>query len=147
MIYWLDPGAARYLGTVLEDVANALANGTCPGWHGAIFYETNNTESKTRQGRGGKGALMSEDKSLTLATGNEQTLITDYVVRRLTPTECARLQGFPDDWCEGIPHGDSVEYKMWGNGMALPCALYVMEGAKEYFERNREIEGSDKKDE
>ncbi len=77
---------------------------------------------------------MQKDKSATLATNQDQTLITpDYVVRRLTPTECARLQGFPDWWCDGIPHGDAAEYKMWGNGMALPCALYVMEGAEEYF--------------
>lgn len=93
-----------------------------------------------------------------------------YIVRRLTPTECARLQGFPDKW--GHPdkkesltdeeysfwqevrdtyaeingkqkkqysresmlkwynklHTDSSEYKMWGNGIALPNALYVMQG-------------------
>lgn len=96
-----------------------------------------------------------------------------YIVRRLTPTECARLQGFPDFW--GHPdhkddftddeyqfwldvrnthaaingktvksytkdqmvkwynklHTDSAEYKMWGNGIALPNALYVMEGISE----------------
>lgn len=49
-------------------------------------------------------------------------------IRRLTPTECARLQGMPSWWCSDIPHSDSAEYKMWGNGMALPNALYVMEG-------------------
>lgn len=49
-------------------------------------------------------------------------------IRRLTPTECARLQGMPSWWCYDIPHSDSAEYKMWGNGMALPNALYVMEG-------------------
>lgn len=49
-------------------------------------------------------------------------------IRRLTPTECARLQGMPDWWCADIPHADTPEYKMWGNGMALPNALYVMEG-------------------
>ncbi len=76
----------------------------------------------------------------------DQTLFTpDYVVRRLTPTECARLQGFPDDWCEGIPHGDAAEYKMWGNGMALPCALYVMEGVEDYFAL--EEENNDKESE
>ena len=48
-------------------------------------------------------------------------------LRRLTPTECGRLQGMPDWWCEDVPHSDSAEYKMWGNGMALPCGLYVME--------------------
>ena len=49
-------------------------------------------------------------------------------LRRLTPTECGRLQGMPDWWCEDVPHSDSAEYKMWGNGMALPNVLYVMEG-------------------
>lgn len=48
-------------------------------------------------------------------------------LRCLTPTECGRLQGMPDWWCEDVPHSDSAEYKMWGNGMALPCVLYVME--------------------
>ena len=52
----------------------------------------------------------------------------NIILRRLTPTECARLQGMPDWWCDDIPHGDSAEYKMWGNGMALPCVMYLMEG-------------------
>ena len=75
--------------------------------------------------------------TLTTGTGDQQgsgaKVMSNYVVRRLTPTECARLQGFPDDWCDGIPHTDAAEYKMWGNGMALPCALYIMEGAEDYF--------------
>ena len=96
-----------------------------------------------------------------------------YIVRRLTPTECARLQGFPDNWghpdhkedftdeeyrfwldvrnthaaINGKPqkdytkaqmltwynklHTDSSEYKMWGNGISLPTALYVMQGIAE----------------
>lgn len=54
-----------------------------------------------------------------------------YLARRLTPTECASLQGFPKDWCALVPHKDAPEYKMWGNGMALPCMLYVMEGITE----------------
>lgn len=95
---------------------------------------------------------------------------TAYIVRRLTPTECARLQGFPDWWCSDLgtenptdeeiaywrdvfethrvitnsaskpktekqlikwitnPHSDSAEYKMWGNGIALPCAVFVLAG-------------------
>lgn len=60
--------------------------------------------------------------------GGSENLVTDeYVVRRLTPTECARLQGMPDWWCEDVPHADSAEYKMWGNGMALPNCLYIIE--------------------
>ena len=94
----------------------------------------------------------------------------EYIVRRLTPTECARLQGFPDWWCSGLgteepteddlafwrevfethrkimgtstkpktdkqiikwlkePHSDSAEYKMWGNGVALPNVYFVLSG-------------------
>ena len=101
----------------------------------------------------------------------------EYIVRRLTPTECARLQGFPDWWCSHLeteepsqddirfwtevfeihrkaitgakkpktekqiikwlkdPHSDSAEYKMWGNGIALPNAVFVLSGIA-YFSEN-----------
>lgn len=49
-----------------------------------------------------------------------------YIVRRLTPTECARLQGFPDWWTDGADGSDSSKYKLWGNGIALPCAEDVL---------------------
>ena len=103
-------------------------------------------------------------------TSNQTEVCVQYIVRRLTPTECARLQGFPDAWghpdnkedftdeeyrfwlnvrnthaaINGKPqkdytkaqmltwynklHTDSSEYKMWGNGISLPTALYVMQG-------------------
>lgn len=51
-----------------------------------------------------------------------------YIVRRLTPLECCRLQGFPDCWEDGVEGSDSARYKMWGNGMALPNMLHVMRG-------------------
>lgn len=54
---------------------------------------------------------------------------SEYDVRRLTPTECARLQGFPPDWCADVPHSDSAEYKLWGNGIALPSILPMMQNA------------------
>lgn len=63
-----------------------------------------------------------KDKKLIVEVRNK------WVVRRVTPTECARLQGMPDWWCKDIKHSDSAAYKMWGNGMALPCVLYVMQG-------------------
>ena len=50
-----------------------------------------------------------------------------YRARRLTPTECARLQGFPPDWCSDVPHSDSAEYKLWGNGIGLPCIIPMMD--------------------
>ena len=64
-----------------------------------------------------------------------------YIVRRLTPTECARLQGMPDWWCDGVPHKDAPEYKMWGNGMALPCVLYVFEGIRDMILNEGENHG------
>ncbi len=49
-----------------------------------------------------------------------------YIVRRLTPLECCRLQGFPDWWEVGVEGSDRARYKMWGNGIALPCAANVL---------------------
>lgn len=62
--------------------------------------------------------------------------IDRMIVRRLMPVEEARLQGFPDWWCADIPHKDTPEYRMWGNGVALPCVLYVMEGIAEVFKED-----------
>lgn len=80
---------------------------------------------------GGKGPLLSEDKSLTLATGNDQTLFTDMRVRRLTPRECERLQGFPDDYTlieyRGKPAADGPRYKALGNSMAVPVVRWLGE--------------------
>ena len=114
-----------------ENVSNTLVNGTNPGYQNGII------DSK-------------------------------YAVRRLTPTECARLQGFPDWWCSNLgtnepteedvrfwgevfetyrlitksstkpktekqirkwladPYSDAAEYKLWGNGVALPCVFFVL---------------------
>lgn len=101
---------------------------------------------------GGKGPLVQEDVSATLGTGNDQTLfepvsfaasqrgkqvqgVTDgYAVRRLTPRECERLQGFPDDWTKvpykGKPEDecpDTPRYKAIGNSMAVPVMRWIGE--------------------
>lgn len=111
-----------------------------------------------------------EELSPTLVAKGPSAALTGYTVRRLTPTECARLQGFADWWCsdlgvenpseeeidrwEGVfetfrqltdtskkpktrkqiakwlkdPYADAAEYKMWGNGVALPCVYFVLSG-------------------
>lgn len=87
---------------------------------------------------GGKGALVSDELSLTLSTSNMQTLF-DYaggemVVRKLTPTECERLQGFPDDYTK-VPYKgktaddcpDTPRYKALGNSMAVPVMRWIFE--------------------
>ena len=58
-------------------------------------------------------------------------IVVQEGVRRVMPIECCRLQGFPDIW-DSVPGSDSAKYRMYGNGMALPCVLYVMEGIVEF---------------
>lgn len=79
------------------------------------------------------GVNLNEDLSPTLQVHKKlgicrEAVETQYIVRRLTPLECCRLQGMPDDWLDGVEGSDAARYKLWGNGMALPNALYVMEG-------------------
>ena len=49
-------------------------------------------------------------------------------VRRLTPLECERLQGFPDGWTDIPGASDSARYKALGNSMAIPCVDFVLRG-------------------
>lgn len=131
------------------------------------------------------GMAVTEEKSTTLVNGTNPgfqngVVEPDYIVRRLTPTECARLQGFPDWWCSDLgtdkptdaevyewykifethrkimgssskpktdkqirtfltdPHSDSAEYKMWGNGVALPCVYFVLSGIVYYTQNAQE---------
>lgn len=103
---------------------------------------------------GGKGPLIQNEVSGTLATGNDQTLFyptpetaedcavtihdgTRWIVRRLTPTECERLQGFPDGWTDigdwvdtkGKPRKttDGNRYKALGNSFAVPVVRWIGE--------------------
>lgn len=49
-----------------------------------------------------------------------------YVLRRLTPRECLKLQGFPEWWCDGADGSDSAIYRAAGNSLAIPCAADVL---------------------
>ena len=124
---------------------------------------------------GQSNAEVSEGLCPTLNCNHEAPVLADpddpfYIVRRLTPTECARLQGFPDWWCSDLgienptpediafwsevwethrkvmgtsqkpksekqiikwlknPYSESAEYRLWGNGVALPCVYFVLAG-------------------
>ena len=50
-----------------------------------------------------------------------------YLIRRLTPLECERLQGFPDGWTDIPGASDSARYKALGNSVAIPCVDFVMQ--------------------
>ena len=58
-----------------------------------------------------------------------RSIMSNMVVRRLTPIECSRLQGFPDDWLDveynGKPMSDSARYRMLGNAVAVPVAEWI----------------------
>jgi DNA (cytosine-5)-methyltransferase 1 len=174
-------------GNGIDRADTAGCNGK--GWKEDTCYTLNTIDRPAvaylASGKDSVGTLMA-NAGTKLWLGNQEAFSGDYhiieeteppavryIVRRLTPTECARLQGFPDDW--GHPdikeslsddeyafwlnvrnthaeingkatkeytkeqmlkwynslHTDSAEYKMWGNGIALPCALYIMEGIAE----------------
>lgn len=51
-----------------------------------------------------------------------------YLLRKLTPLECERLQGFPDGWTDIPGASDAARYKALGNSVAIPCVEYVLEG-------------------
>ena len=50
------------------------------------------------------------------------------LIRRLTPLECERLQGFPDGWTDIPDASDSARYKALGNSVAIPCVEFVLHG-------------------
>lgn len=49
-----------------------------------------------------------------------------HLIRRLTPLECERLQGFPDGWTDIPNASDSARYKALGNSVAIPCVEFIM---------------------
>ena len=65
-----------------------------------------------------------------------------FCVRRLTPTEAERLQGYPDGWTEyggdGKPVCDTKRYQMLGNSVAVPCVAYIMQGIRDAEGGSRE---------
>ena len=204
--YGFDPGASRDVGDLwFEEQSKTLTNGTCPGHHNGVvctdvgWLSSEEGTSPTLLARMHKdphlvsywdGGQTAGTLTANNAGGNQRMPDKEnfnaviesrphrYIVRRLTPTECARLQGFPDDW--GHPnikdkftkeeyefwldvrnthasingkttkqytkdqmlswynklHTDGAEYKMWGNGIALPTALYVLQGIADVREDN-----------
>jgi len=149
--------------TIVAKGPGAVAEPTFSSSKASFFTEAAEDMANTLVATDYKDPPIVNDRS----AGNEETE-PDYIVRRLTPTECARLQGFPDWWCSDLgtehptneevyewykifethrevtgssskpktekqiraflkdPHSDSAEYKMWGNGVALPCVYFVL---------------------
>lgn len=185
---------AKYNIGIEEDIAQTIvAKGP-----GAVAHETYAMQSFGEYKHSGKdatdlvvafepgtvsrvgGHYYEDGKSGTIRANpgdNQQAIISEYIVRRLTPMECGRLQGFPDGWADNLaiaepteddilywrmvfkehaealgenkkektdnqirkwlqnPESDSAKYKMWGNGIALPCAKFVMERIAQELQR------------
>jgi len=73
---------------------------------------------------GGKGPLLAEGIAQSLTSTGDQRLFHSNV-RRLTPLECERLQGFPDNWTEG--QADTHRYKQMGNAVAVPVVEWIIQ--------------------
>ena len=58
------------------------------------------------------------------ASKSSHAVLGNKTVRRLTPVECERLQGFPDNWTEG--QSDSARYKQMGNAVAVPVVEWII---------------------
>ena len=68
----------------------------------------------------------------------QNTVRIGYRVRRLTPTECLRLQGFPDNWLDIEGASDSAKYKAVGNSVAEPCPDFIFERVVKVLERSNQ---------
>lgn len=158
---------ARNLG-ITEDGINSTLNAQGPSAVATPTYSASKNSHFTQAKEELANTLVATDYKDPPLINDKGC--ADYTVRRLTPTECARLQGFPDWWCSDLgienptmkdlqvwydifemyrkatgkytkpktlkqiskwlknPHSDSAEYKMWGNGVALPNVCFVLSG-------------------
>ena len=91
--------------------------------HGVVVAQEINsfTGSSFGQYKKGVGTLRANGGDLG---GGSENLVTTNSVRRLTPIECERLQGFPDGWTAGQP--DSARYKQLGNAVTVPVVEWIM---------------------
>lgn len=164
-------GSAFGGGSITEDGINStlVARGPSAVAEPSSFYPQMKAESQSLR-KGISNTLVNGTNP-----GYQNGIVeSNYVVRRLTPSECAKLQGFPWWWAKDLgvdepsddditfwkkvfedyrlvtspnkkvktekqiikwlknPESDSAEYKMWGNGIALPCAAYVFAGINFY---------------
>lgn len=74
--------------------------------------------------------------------GSENLAVSNNLVRRLTPLECERLQGFPDYWTLINGASDSARYKALGNSVAVPCVEFVMRGIAYFLRLEKEGENT-----
>ena len=120
------------------------------GSEGDVYCIAGNTIGRKPE-NGGHGICCQQELAYTLTTVDRHVVIAPvtaegrgrpYAVRRLTPLECERLQGFPDGWTkyrhDGRQIGDTRRYEMLGNSIAVPCAAYIVQGMRHVLNKDKE---------
>ena len=79
-----------------------------------------------RQHKDATDLVVDLDEAQDDSIPENETLV--LLIRRLTPLECERLQGFPDGWTDIEGASDSARYKALGNSVAIPCVDYILQG-------------------
>lgn len=133
--------AKDYGGDAVENVSPTLRAGGHTGSHAnagvmpAVAFDLNQITSKVNRSRPDPAVHHTLP-----ATACPPHLATEWAVRRLTPIETARLQGFPDDHTaityRGKPAADGPQYKAHGNSMAVPVVRWIMERMRISMEDN-----------
>lgn len=97
-----------------------------------LIYQETVGALTTSDSKGPNAQYVSQDKLVVEAP---------LLIRRLTPRECERLQGFPDDWTNLPGAADAPRYKALGNSVAIPCVEYLMRGMACVLLAERETAG------
>lgn len=131
-------GTDCYNGAITGDVAATIGtpgssvNASGPTVMQAMAFPIDTQNMTEGHASGGLGFGQESDPSFTLTKGHSHAVATAMQVRRLTPVECERLQGFPDGytnipWRKKPEAPDGPRYKALGNSMAVPCMKWIGE--------------------
>ncbi len=135
--FLFEPMSMREENWVHNPIKNALrANPSKSSHVVAIPIQGTIIGRQDHNGPQGKGYGDAGDPSYTLDSISQHGVATDMQVRRLTPTECERLMGWPDNHtlhrADGKTNSDTTRYKMCGNGVASPVAQWIAEQINTY---------------
>lgn len=142
-VYAIDQGGGKSSSSVSEDISPTLA---CTHGGAPVVFAVDRGSFCSGEGMNRPPYINEDGINSTLTASGPGAVAVEptYLVRRLTPLECERLQGFPDFWTDtvfkGKPASDCARYKALGNSVAEVCVEYVAEGISEIMPHA--IEGS-----
>ena len=129
-----EPGSYCIAGNIIDRQSKNGGNGF--GYQEDISYTLNTTDRHAVYSRQRVDEFQ-ESKVAGTESARQYKDATDLIcqpevnrnlIRRLTPLECERLQGFPDGWTLIDGASDSARYKALGNSVAIPCVTFVLRG-------------------